>query len=375
MKSRNNKKEIEHEWLKMSSGKFHVARGYNKRTNTTQVITSWRSTEDPGPGLYSLQIDSIEKQYVLKWNKSVQYWTSGSWDGQNHIFALVPEMRLNYIYNFSYVDNDNERYFTYSLYNPEIISRLVIDVSGQIKQLSWLDASQQWNLFRSQPRKFCEVYANCGTFGVCRENRLPFCSCITAFEPTSQHDWDLSSYSGGCMRKNNFSRNEKEEKPGFILSYVPSRFLSSSEIKTLLPDDESACRSFCMLDCSCYAYTFVSKQCHYWKYEGLSNVSLMLSDSNSQTFAINIKVSLSDTPKNASKNNTKVLVAGIISGFFSLVFLCSIGVMCYRRVKRQALEWLSLRSLVGKETRVIIIINMPLALYPMRGACGKTKSH
>ena len=82
--------------------------------------------------------------------------TSGSWDGQKHILALVPEMRLKYIYNFSYVYNDNESYFTYSLYNPEIIYRLIIDVSGQIKQLSWLNASQHWNLFWSQPCKFAK---------------------------------------------------------------------------------------------------------------------------------------------------------------------------------------------------------------------------
>ncbi|PWA83723.1 S-locus glycoprotein domain-containing protein [Artemisia annua] len=311
-----------------------------------KVITSWRSTVDPGPGLYSLQIDSIEKQYLLKWNKSVEYWTSGSWDGQKHIFALVPEMRLNYIYNFSYVDNDNESYFTYSMYNPEIISRFIIDISGQIKQLSWLDASQQWNLFWSQPQ-FCEVYARCGPFGACGENRLPFCNCLTAFEPRSPHNWDLSDFSGGCMRKTKLSCKAKEEKPGFILGYVPSRFFSSSENKTLLPNDESACRNFCLVDCSCYAYTFVSEQCHLWNDEGLSNVSLMLSDSNSQTFAINIKVSSSDTPTNASKINTKVLVAGIVSGFFGLVLLCSIGVICYRRAKRQAYLLLGVHKVIN----------------------------
>ncbi|GKD56073.1 G-type lectin S-receptor-like serine/threonine-protein kinase [Tanacetum coccineum] len=303
--------------------------GCNKRTNTSQVITSWRSTEDPGPGLYSLQIDSIEKQYVLKWNNSVRYWTSGSWDDRNKIFDLVPEMRLNYIYNFSYVDNDNESYFTYSLYTPEIISRLIIDTSGQIKQLSWLDDTQQWNLFWAQPRQVCEVYAKCGTFATCNENMLPFCSCVTAFEPTSQHDWDLSDYSGGCKRKTKLSCSAKKEKPGFILSYVSSRFLSSyPEIETLLSDDESACRSFCLVDCSCYAYTFVSKQCRRWNDESFNNVSLLLTseDSNHQIFAINIKVSA----KNASKI-TKVLVAG----FFGLVLLFSIGVICYRRMKRR----------------------------------------
>ncbi|KVF96798.1 hypothetical protein Ccrd_026604 [Cynara cardunculus var. scolymus] len=66
--------------------------GYDKRTNTKQVITSWRSNEDPAVGLFSLEIDQNEMTYELMWNKSVSYRTSGPWDGR--ISSLVPEMRL-----------------------------------------------------------------------------------------------------------------------------------------------------------------------------------------------------------------------------------------------------------------------------------------
>nr|KYP58768.1 putative LRR receptor-like serine/threonine-protein kinase At1g56130 family [Cajanus cajan] len=85
-------------------------------------------------------------------------------------------MRANYIYNFTFESNENESYFTYSMYNSSIISRFVMDVSGQIKQLSWLENAQQWNLFWSQPRQQCEVYAFCGAFGSCTENSMPYCN-------------------------------------------------------------------------------------------------------------------------------------------------------------------------------------------------------
>ncbi|XP_076898221.1 G-type lectin S-receptor-like serine/threonine-protein kinase At2g19130 [Bidens hawaiensis] len=39
--------------------------GYNKRTNTGQVITSWKTMENPAAGLFSLEIVPKEKQYVL----------------------------------------------------------------------------------------------------------------------------------------------------------------------------------------------------------------------------------------------------------------------------------------------------------------------
>ncbi|KAL4303553.1 hypothetical protein GQ457_10G018490 [Hibiscus cannabinus] len=76
------------------------------------------AVNSPWQPIPSLQIN----QYFILWNKTENYWTSGPWDEQARIFSLVPEMRLNYIYNFSYVSDENESYFTYSLYNPSTIS-------------------------------------------------------------------------------------------------------------------------------------------------------------------------------------------------------------------------------------------------------------
>ncbi|CAI9275602.1 unnamed protein product [Lactuca saligna] len=322
----------------LPGGKF----GYNKRTNTKQIITSWKSTEDPSMGPFSLEVDQDEKQYVIKWNRSVEYWASGSWNGR--IFSSVPEMRLNYIYNFSYVDNENESYFTYSLYNPSYISRLIMDVSGQIQQQTYLESLDQWNLFWTQPRSQCQVYAFCGPFGTCSQNELPFCSCLTAFVPKSLNDWNLSDFSGGCVRRTEFNCGIKEEKPAFIEGYVPVSYLSTF-LETETPEsetpeselDESACRRSCLDDCSCDAYSFILKICRLWNSEKLSNISLLFvsDDANSRTFPVNIKVSSSDLPNSSTKIKTKVLVAGIVSGFCGLVFLCSIGIVFYRRVKRQ----------------------------------------
>ncbi|PKI67036.1 hypothetical protein CRG98_012574 [Punica granatum] len=104
--------------------------GINKRTNTRQLPTSWKNQEDAAPGPFSLQLQPSSEYYIW-WNMSKHYWTSGPWDPQARIFSLIPEMRLNYIFNFSYVDNENESYFTYSVYNNSILSRLIMDFTGQ----------------------------------------------------------------------------------------------------------------------------------------------------------------------------------------------------------------------------------------------------
>ncbi|KAI9094206.1 hypothetical protein K1719_026788 [Acacia pycnantha] len=130
----------------------------NNKTKQPQYLTSWKNSEDPAQGLFSLELDPKgTTAYFILWNKSEQYWTSGPWNGQ--IFSLVPEMRVNFLYNFTFISNENESYFTYSMHNSSVISRFVMSISGQIQTLSWLESAKQWNLFWSQPRGQCEVYA------------------------------------------------------------------------------------------------------------------------------------------------------------------------------------------------------------------------
>lgn len=126
---------------------------FNKRNNVSQLLTSWKNKENPAPGLFSLELaPDGSNQYVILWNRSEQYWRSGPWDDNAKIFTLVPEMTLNYIYNFSYVSNENESYFTYNVKDSTYTSRFIMDVSGQVKQMNWLPTNS-WFLFWSQPRQ------------------------------------------------------------------------------------------------------------------------------------------------------------------------------------------------------------------------------
>ncbi|MBA0563139.1 hypothetical protein Golob_008139 [Gossypium lobatum] len=243
-----------HTWL--PGGKLSL----NRRTNQSRLLTSWKNSEDPAPGLFSLELDpNGTNQSFILWNRSEQYWTSGAWDPQRRIFSLVPEMRLNEIYNYSYVSNENESYFTYSLYDPSTISRFVMDVSGQIKKLSWLESSQRWSLIWSEPRQQCEVYAFCGAFGSCNEKALPFCNCLTGFEPKSESDWNLSDFSKGCKRKTQLQCEDPTLAHG-----KSDKFLEMPNIK--LPQHEqsmtvgsiSECESTCLKNCSCNAYAYDS---------------------------------------------------------------------------------------------------------------------
>ncbi|PRQ52955.1 putative protein kinase RLK-Pelle-SD-2b family [Rosa chinensis] len=290
--------------------------GFNTVTNQTQVLTSWKNSDDPAPGLFSLELDpNGSDAYFILWNRSIRYWTSGAWDPKSRIFSLVPEMRLNYIYNFSYVKNKNESYFTYSVYDPSITSRFIMDVSGQIKQRSWLK-SQGWNLFWSQPRKQCEVYAYCGAFGSCNENSLPFCNCLNGFEPKLKMNWDLQDYSGGCNRRTTLNCGNGTNGTtdnGKKLKKDRFRELTSMSLpvggQSVEVGSTSQCESFCFNDCNCTAYAYVDNKCSIWSGDLLDLQQLTADDGNGKTLYLRLAASEFKDPK-----SKKGLIIGVAVG-------------------------------------------------------------
>ncbi|KAL7611381.1 G-type lectin S-receptor-like serine/threonine-protein kinase At2g19130 [Lactuca sativa] len=301
--------------------------GYNNRTKTSQIFTSWRSKEDPGVGLFSLELYPSSKEYVSKWNGSQQYWTSGSWNGNS--FDLIPEMRLDNIFNYSYNTNENESYFTYSVYNPSIISRNMMAVSGQIQLLTWSENTKEWILVWSQPKTRCDVYALCGAFGICRQTALQFCNCLTAFEPRSESDWNQSDFSGGCVRKSDLQCGGNMEKHDFLMITV----------KSLPPNNSTEvgsageCRTTCLNNCSCNAYSFVDNQCLVWNGDLLN---LSEDNDNDSGKTIFVKVASKDLPHH--KKTNWVTVGAVVGSVGGVVFVLGVILFLIFRKKRISLS-------------------------------------
>ncbi|GKC17986.1 G-type lectin S-receptor-like serine/threonine-protein kinase [Tanacetum coccineum] len=151
---------------------------YDKRRNKSVPLTSWKSTEDPVSGLYSLELHPVLLMVALKWNRSIQYWDTGSWD---HLLT-------NPFYMYNYIRNEKENYFNYSAHNPSVISRFTMDDSDQFKLHTWSESIKAWNIIWAQPENQCHVYALYGNFGTYRQTGLSLCNCLTGFQPRSQSD-------------------------------------------------------------------------------------------------------------------------------------------------------------------------------------------
>ncbi|XP_023741773.1 G-type lectin S-receptor-like serine/threonine-protein kinase At2g19130 [Lactuca sativa] len=300
-----------HTWL--PGAKF----GYDNRTKKSQRLTSWRSNEDPGVGLFSLELNRSSNEYLSKWNGSQQYWTTGIWNGKS--FDLLPEMRLNYLFNFSYHMNENESYVIYFVYDPSIITRFVMDVSGQVQQLAWMETGKDWNLLWSQPKTRCDVYALCGAFGICRQTRFQFCNCLTGFKPRSEIDWDQSDFSGGCVRKTDLQCGGNMEKADFVMIKADN----PSPNNSMAVGSAGECRTICLNNCSCNAYTFVDNQCLLWDGDLLN-----FSEDNNSGKPVYVKVASKDLPYH--KKSDWVIVGSIACG----VFLAGLILVLIYRKKR-----------------------------------------
>lgn len=124
------------------------------------------------------------------------YWSRGNWTGNS--FSLVPEIQLNYyVKNFTYVANENESHYTCYAALPFAYTRVVLDVTGQLKQYVWgkdfinhkiefvLDATTRTNV----------------KFSICNQQKISNCDCLKGFEPWMLKDWELGDHSNGCARK------------------------------------------------------------------------------------------------------------------------------------------------------------------------------
>lgn len=295
------------------------------KISVNQSVIAWKSTWDPTPGPYGLQMaaDGTD-QFVLVWKNKINYWQSGAWNGQ--IFSDVPEMTQNYIYNFSFVSKGSSKYFTYSVKSEfTYLSRFVLDQSGEIRVYIML-SSNQWSMFWAQPRDQCQVYDLCGAYGSCNNNNLQSCSCLTGFVPNDTQEWDSQQWSSGCVRKTPLKCSNAgnwTNKVGFVElggKSTPPQWVQYEG------QGQEQCRTTCLGNCSCTAYAYISNStlqaCLIWFGELLD-----LSDTASNGISLFLLLDDSDLP-NSSGSNKKATLAGVVGGvvgglvvIMALVFL------------------------------------------------------
>ncbi|KAL3497970.1 hypothetical protein ACH5RR_040702 [Cinchona calisaya] len=294
----------------------------------SQRLISWKSSDDPSPGPYSLVIDTdvSSGQLLLEWNKSVRYWASGTWN--RDIFNEVPE--ISYTAKFNLIPTSNGIYYNYSLFTDVILSRLVIDASGELKQLTTVRSNRTWNPTINLPRNLNDVYAFCGEFGVFSYNSPSTCKCLKGFVPFSNENESINDAMGGCVRKTRLQceniTSSKGKNDGFFRISV-LKLPTNSKVLHPLQNAEKGCKSACLEDCSCTAYAYVDGVCSIW-----TGALFDLKEIDSQY--LNVKVANSEL-QDASGNKKRLMI--IIAVVVSVGGPALGGFICFitRKIKKR----------------------------------------
>ncbi|KAG5020632.1 hypothetical protein JHK87_016487 [Glycine soja] len=225
--------------------------GWDLRTGLDRRLTAWKSPDDPSPGdVYrDLELYSYPEFYIMKGTKKV--YRFGPWNGL--YFSGVPDLRNNTIFGFNFFSNKEESYYIFSPTNDLVMSRIVMNESTTIYRYVWVEDDQNWRIYTSLPKDFCDTYGLCGVYGNCMTSQTQVCQCLKGFSPKSPEAWVSSGWSQGCVRNKPLSCKDK----------LTDGFVKYEGLK--VPDtrhtwlDESIgleeCKVKCLNNCSCMAYT------------------------------------------------------------------------------------------------------------------------
>ncbi|XP_002529278.3 G-type lectin S-receptor-like serine/threonine-protein kinase At2g19130 [Ricinus communis] len=301
--------------------------GLNKITGERAYLNSWKNREDPAPGSFSFILDpNGTSQYVIL-NNSKRYWSTGPWNGEMFIFA--PEMRINYVFDVSYVDDDNKSYISFSVYNSPIMARMMMDVGGQLQLQSWIEPAKNWSKFWFKPKLQCEAYGYCGAFGVCTETPKSLCNCLAGFEPRFAHEWNLENYSNGCLRKTSLQCGNSSSANGNSNTFLENHYQVVPDVpKTVPVESAQRCESICSENCSCTAYAYDNNACSIW-FGDLLNLQIPVIKNGGHT--MNIRLASPDFSK--SYKNKGKLIGYVAGSGMALVVLVIVLFVIFRRNK------------------------------------------
>ncbi|KAG8365445.1 hypothetical protein BUALT_Bualt18G0105600 [Buddleja alternifolia] len=274
-------------------------------TKERNTLTSWRSSNDPGPGRFTRGIvpSQIPQYYI--WKDGYPYWRSGPWNG--HEFNGIPTTKLSYKRGLHFVsDHPGSGYFIFTLLNSVLIYDQ-LNASGIILEKRWSDKIRDWEVTWASQKSECDVYGKCGNFGVCYAAGRPMCSCFPGFDPRSNEEWNEGNWTLGCKRRRSLQCGRN------IAGGENEGFLKMSRVK--LPDNakwfpmfETECRSECLNNCSCIAYAYYAGVgCMIWD-EGLIDVQKFSSD------GADLYIRLADSELGNKKDQKAIVATTVVLG-------------------------------------------------------------
>ncbi|KAK7328007.1 hypothetical protein VNO77_22101 [Canavalia gladiata] len=224
--------------------------GWNLDTGIEYHLTSWKSQNDPSSGDFSFRMEYRGLPELFLWNKQNKEYRSGAWNGI--VFTSLPILTPKYLLEDTMSVDAHKVYFTISEVNQSKYTRVVMNWTGEIQRLIWVESSQSWNKLWYGPKDECDQYHRCGPYAICNSNAFPVCSCIQGFSIRNQEEWNLRNFSSGCVRNTRLDCGKDKFQPLQHVQPPETTTVFVNRSMTLVE-----CEDMCTKTCSCTAYANV----------------------------------------------------------------------------------------------------------------------
>ncbi|PKA48445.1 G-type lectin S-receptor-like serine/threonine-protein kinase SD2-2 [Apostasia shenzhenica] len=301
-----------------------------------RAITSWRSSSDPSPGVFSLRLRPPDfGEFELVFNGTIPYWSTGNWTGSR--FAGVPEMTVPYIYSFRFSNPFTPAAeFDYSQ-SPlaesglrPLLSRFAVDSTGQLMQYIWSPQAASWSEFWSRPHHPCRVYGRCGSLGLCIGGGLRPCSCPAGLLPLDPVGWSSGDFSGGCSHDCPATGGSCGCEESAFQEIAPIE-LDGAFRASFSGWSRGFCEDSCRKNCSCFGlfYNSESRLC-----TNLFGTAYNLRNSTSSPI-LYIKVSSGNGVARGREREKKWKARVLITGICVLSVVLTLSLAVLRRLRRR----------------------------------------
>ncbi|KAI8557684.1 hypothetical protein RHMOL_Rhmol04G0029000 [Rhododendron molle] len=230
--------------------------GKNFLTGQEWYVSSWKSDDDPGQGVFTYVLDTHGYPQMFIRNRSTDSYGSGPWNGLafSGIQNPAPISRFFYDSSFNYDSlTDQVVYNTYEVTNSSAVTRSVLSHEGNMTLWACFDQTRSWLAMASVPKTSCDRYASCGSYGSCSINNSPVCGCLDKFVPKNPKERKLHDWSNGCVRRTPLSCQQEGGEDGFVkYSRVKLPDTRNSSFDRRMSLEE--CQRTCLGNCSCTAY-------------------------------------------------------------------------------------------------------------------------
>ncbi|KAK7256019.1 hypothetical protein RIF29_29450 [Crotalaria pallida] len=322
-------------------------------TLTTNVITgekvqltSWKNPTNPSIGSFYGSIEHPDIPEAFIWNETQPYWRSGPWTGK--IFLGIPNMQTSDLFGFNAANNfTGTVYLSYTIRVDQFHFFIyILNSQGQFQQKNWDSENMNWQVTWTNQKSDCDFYGICGAFASCSPQNSPICSCLRGFEPRNTQEWNRQNWTSGCVRRTPLqcerTNSQNTSAGGKADGFVKLQMIKVPAFAEWSSATQDTCRSQCLQNCSCIAYSYVTDiGCMSWN-GNLIDIQQFSSGGSDLYFRV------AYTELGKTRNMTAIITITVILGT-SILLICAYVI--WRRAFKQPVFLYSNKS-VRKKNRV-----------------------